>query len=337
MRIDRTNYEVFFIDLLDGALSGKALDEVLDFIQENPDLAEELKGLDDFRVIPEALPELNISSLLKSDLDHPELLQETCVRAVEKQLSAGEEAAFNQYIHTHPKAKNEYRLFQATISKPDYNVVYPYKKSLKRTRLIGPLWYSLAAAFVLGFFFWFTNKNNEEPVQIVQHTEITSEKNQSNPAIPEKIETEIKAEAKVEKEQKVVVKSKITKPEVVGNESLAIRTVENFEPLVAVNVVKVDGGDGQLFADLMPFNGKQREEAENQTIYPTIPELIAQKISTISFRSEASKFGKVALDRISTVTNEKLSYKTNGKGNVEKIEFSSKLLAFSFPIGTSDQ
>jgi hypothetical protein len=46
MKIDRTNYEVFFIDYIEGKLSPEMVEELQIFLALNPDLDEELRGVD---------------------------------------------------------------------------------------------------------------------------------------------------------------------------------------------------------------------------------------------------------------------------------------------------
>ena len=45
MRIDRSNYEIWFIDWLDGNLNSNQVEKLKLFLNENPDLEEELAGL----------------------------------------------------------------------------------------------------------------------------------------------------------------------------------------------------------------------------------------------------------------------------------------------------
>ena len=49
MKINRNNYEMYFIDYLDGVLSPDLVSELLLFLDENPDLKEELSDLDALR------------------------------------------------------------------------------------------------------------------------------------------------------------------------------------------------------------------------------------------------------------------------------------------------
>ena len=46
MNIDRNNYEVFFLDYIEGRLSPEMVEELQIFLALNPDLDEELRGID---------------------------------------------------------------------------------------------------------------------------------------------------------------------------------------------------------------------------------------------------------------------------------------------------
>ncbi len=45
MQIDRSNYEIWFIDWLDGNLTGKEIEQLKLFLDQNPDLREEFNDL----------------------------------------------------------------------------------------------------------------------------------------------------------------------------------------------------------------------------------------------------------------------------------------------------
>ncbi len=52
MKPDRSNYEIWFIDWLDGKLTGPETDLLKSFLEENPDLKEELKDLELISLAP---------------------------------------------------------------------------------------------------------------------------------------------------------------------------------------------------------------------------------------------------------------------------------------------
>jgi hypothetical protein len=66
MRITRDNYEVYFIDLIDGTLDASLQEEMQLFLAANPDLAEEMDGLDGFSFNAESHSGINKSDLYKT-------------------------------------------------------------------------------------------------------------------------------------------------------------------------------------------------------------------------------------------------------------------------------
>ena len=66
MRITRDNYEVYFIDFIDGNLDASLQEEMQLFLASNPDLAEEMDGLDGFSFNAESHSGINKSDLYKT-------------------------------------------------------------------------------------------------------------------------------------------------------------------------------------------------------------------------------------------------------------------------------
>ncbi len=66
MRITRDNYEVYFIDFIDGNLDASLQEEMRLFLAANPDLSEEMDGLDGFSFNAESHSGINKSDLYKS-------------------------------------------------------------------------------------------------------------------------------------------------------------------------------------------------------------------------------------------------------------------------------
>jgi len=53
MKINRENYEVYFLDYLEGKLPPDLVDELLIFMDKNPDLKDEFEGLDTVALAPD--------------------------------------------------------------------------------------------------------------------------------------------------------------------------------------------------------------------------------------------------------------------------------------------
>lgn len=321
MKINRENYEPYFIDLLDGTLSNEMVDELLDFLRLNPDLADELKGLEDINLDPDEQVSFDHSKLIRTGFDQPEVFDETCIRSIEGDLSNKEEQAFKSYLQQNEKAEAEYDLFKATILEPDLLVVYPNKGSLKHTVKIRPYWYAAAAVLLLGVVFWFN----------VPQADIVAPVAQVVPVIDEQPSATIKVKnlkdnfASIQlAEEKRAIKKEEAIPQVKS------RNTEVLQPMLAeLSVPVVENNMENSFAlATVPVKKPINLEAP----YPTVPELLAAEVNKIDVKSEAQKIGHFALDKLRDITDDKLSYATNANGNVRKIEYNSRLLAFSVPM-----
>ena len=137
MKINRDNYESWFLDYLDGELDAGREEILRSFLELNPDLREELEGLD-----PVSLDAGDIRYEMKlalrkpsPDPDRHELLdrfEDYCLLAAENQLSGPEEKIFMDIVRTEPRKMELYKLYLSTLLKPDPGIRYRRKSALKR-------------------------------------------------------------------------------------------------------------------------------------------------------------------------------------------------------------
>ena len=66
MIIDRSNYEIWLIDWLDGNLDEARTKQLLAFLDENPDLKEEADSLKLSRIFPDNIKPVKKENLKKS-------------------------------------------------------------------------------------------------------------------------------------------------------------------------------------------------------------------------------------------------------------------------------
>jgi hypothetical protein len=172
MKIDRNNYETFFIDYLDGNLPLGEIDLLLDFLNENPDLTEELKDLEKIKIQPTALSNFSNQHLKKSDLDLPDIFEETCIRAVENDLTNNELNNFQEYLEQNEERQNIFKSFRLTISEPDALIIYDQKNRLKKkvTSNVFKYWYSAAAILILGLMLFIPTDQVPTVQSVVQGT-----------------------------------------------------------------------------------------------------------------------------------------------------------------------
>ncbi|MGF7138036.1 anti-sigma factor [Roseimarinus sediminis] len=321
MNITRKNYESYFIDLLDGTLTTRETDELLDFLRENPDLAEELKGLEAIHLKADEALVFDKQSLLKGDFDHPELLEDSCIRYVENELTNDEKQAFESYVSSHPVAARQLQLYQATVSEPDLLLTYPYKKQLKRSRkIVAPVWLAAAASIVLALVFWF---NRPAATSVLNVAEIAPLSETPKAVLNT---DQLRSEMATLEMDAAFEQASQQQEEVRPRQREAM-----LMPLMAGITESVKAAASAPYDDHLREFGKTEQPKLNTEPFPTINELLAREISEFDPRNEMDKFAQLALNKIKQVSDEKLDYSVD-KGKIDKIEYNSKLFAFSIPV-----
>ena len=176
MIINRHNYEEFFILYLDNELSSADRRLVEVFMQQHPDLGEELQLLEQTRL--ELDPTVVFDgkeSLMKPvglgwiNADNQE---EWLVQYIDNELDNDQKAAVEIYAANNPSVKADLELLLKTKLRPENSITFFNKESLYRreespVRRIVPLRFWRVAAAVLLFIaltiggFFIFNKNNK--------------------------------------------------------------------------------------------------------------------------------------------------------------------------------
>jgi len=132
MKPDRNNYETWIIDYLDGKLNARETRLLMDFLDNNPDLKEDLESLK--MVVLEPAGEVyQNKQLLARDLnDLPDdQFGILCIGHMEGDLSSEQEEELQQIIADNPERKHSFELTGKLRLTPPAGG-YNYKKRLKR-------------------------------------------------------------------------------------------------------------------------------------------------------------------------------------------------------------
>jgi hypothetical protein len=157
--ITRNNYEEFFLLYVDNELSPADREGVERFIDEHPDLKEELEVLLQCKISHDEMPGFpGKEQLLRFEAPiHAGNYEEWFLSYIDNELDAPSRQAVIDFIRQHPEKNIELQQLQRTISTPDPDIVFPDKASLyrrepARTRKIAWLPFAriAAAALVLG-------------------------------------------------------------------------------------------------------------------------------------------------------------------------------------------
>jgi hypothetical protein len=178
MNINRHNYEEHFILYMDNELGSEDRRRVEEFIDQNPDLREELDILLQSRLTPDPGIVFNgKQELLKVDGFTPITLlnyDEWLVLYIDGELTPEQNIQVEQFASLYPSVQKELEQFRHTRLQPE-TIVFPGKESLYRhtakVRILHISWRRIAVAAVLllaitfaAVFLFNTRSNREEPV-----------------------------------------------------------------------------------------------------------------------------------------------------------------------------
>ncbi|WP_462252616.1 anti-sigma factor family protein [Ferruginibacter sp.] len=157
MKINRHNYEEFFLLYIDNELSAAEKNAVELFVQDNADLKAELNTLQQTVYKADAAVYENKKELLKDEFA---VLQQNLLFYIDDELNAADKLTVEKLLKADSSAGKELALLQKTKLQPDTAIVFAHKKSLYRKgggKVIGLPWRRIAAAAILlGFGVWAT-------------------------------------------------------------------------------------------------------------------------------------------------------------------------------------
>lgn len=178
MEITRDNYEIYFLDFFEKKLNPTQMEELMLFLEENPDLKKEFGDFEMITITDKS--QINFpfkKNLLKNTLAINESnYQDYMVALIEGQLNQNEIDELNSFVSRNPKLLKELDAFRNTILKPDVSVKFPHKNKLKHYNILSfhysaNIRYALAAAaasvaVIIGLFFIL--RSPQPPVNISQ-------------------------------------------------------------------------------------------------------------------------------------------------------------------------
>ena len=191
--ITRDNYEAYFVMYIDDELSAAERKAVENFIQQHPDLEEELVMLQqsvlraDEHIVFEQKERLFKNSATPIFVNEHNY-QEYFVLYGDDELTNDEKDKVERFVHQYPKYQAEFELIQQAKLVPDNTLTFPDKTYLYRTeeddsRIIAFPWWRLTAAaialLVIGSLAWYVSvqTNNTEVAGQVNSKESAIEKN----------------------------------------------------------------------------------------------------------------------------------------------------------------
>jgi len=137
MNINRNNYESWFLDYLDGKLNAGQIEKLMLFLEFNPDLKQEIEGMELIQLKAEEISYQQKKTLRKPaepfihETTHADF-ETLCISSIEQQLSQEEEGQLQDLLKADPEKEKTYSLYMATIIEADRSISYPGKSLLKK-------------------------------------------------------------------------------------------------------------------------------------------------------------------------------------------------------------
>ena len=172
--ITRDNYEEYFVMYIDDELNGAARKAVEEFVQQNPDLEEELVMLQQSVLRPDEQivfeeKEALLRNTTAQGLVNEDNYEEYFVLYGDDELTNEEKDLVEQFVYKHPQYQEDFELIQQVKLVPDNTITFSDKAYLFRTeeddnKLIAFPWWHISAAdialLVLGTFGWYVYTNS---------------------------------------------------------------------------------------------------------------------------------------------------------------------------------
>jgi hypothetical protein len=186
MKPDRTNYEIWLIDYLDGSLDEGSVNQLVAFLEENPDIKNELSDILDHTIKPLHDSFKNKKSLKKSVTDLSDIQFEyLCIAACENDLSDEHKEELETIVTENPdKGKTLETIKRLKLVAPA--VKYNSKSRLRRlttTQKIvrfSSIGLSAAAGIALMISLYNLPSENKEDFRSLATTSVTGDSIKTN-------------------------------------------------------------------------------------------------------------------------------------------------------------
>lgn len=353
--ISRNNYEVWFIDYLDGQLDCGQVDQLLDFLNENPDLRNELEAAAGIRLTITEDQMDNKDALKYSATDIPGVPHSDyrCIARMEGDLPPGENERFDEELAANDRLKSQFAAYEQTRLVPDDTIQYPNHGQLKRkVRVMGTWWLSIssaAAVLLLALILWPQRNMDTSTVATLGDTPDQAEvlvepidNEQVKPAEP------VISMASLSPIPVKVLAKAVEKPAVVITTPPVERELRLIQPLEAkILLTKLSVPDPELSQiNLASLTADQR--VENPHEYQTLgqlalnffrQEVLGQDPDLVKqTRFSMWEVADAGINKISSIvgSDAQLNCQYNKDGSVVAVSFNSRLMDVEAPVRQND-
>jgi hypothetical protein len=193
MDINRDNYEVYFLDYVEGNLSSAQEEILLRFLKFNPDLLEELQSFSNHTISPDQVDFPNKNLLKKRFPEKPDIVSASdfdmfCIAYLEGDLTDEQRITFEEFLISNPDFEAKVKMYKATYLS-DELIPYPFKENLRRRKPKIVVWRVLlpvAAAAAILLMFLIGPADQTKPTELAGTIEPESIEDNSEIVVEEK-------------------------------------------------------------------------------------------------------------------------------------------------------
>ena len=157
MNINRHTYEEYFLLYIDNELTVQQRNAVELFVQQNPDLQQELLWLKESMLTADKIIFTDKQSLLKNDVIHADL-QEKLLLLIDGELDTKAIDNIAKLLESDAVLQNEFELLKQTKLTADDSIVFAYKNLLYKNEdlkvVVMRRWKIAVAAMLIGAGLW---------------------------------------------------------------------------------------------------------------------------------------------------------------------------------------
>ncbi len=353
-KINRNNYESYFLDYLEGNLNSDQKKELIDFLRENPDLRQELDEFKDITLGDEQVNFPGKAELKRSlTLFDPgyTLFDELSIGRLEGALSENQIREFDQLIRENPNKEKEYELYEKTVLNPDKKLRYGDKDGLKKGKTIQIyrkiIYRSVAIAaslLLLASLYFFLPKETPVPYPdklSKQELNVDSKRSNYSEGLPggtdQKKEEEFINESKIEYNKvsnQIEVEKKATKPlpdnrqnKLPAPEPIHTRyKIQITHEPVHANLIEPEEINRNFQIKGQHFNSYDKA---NRFLAKTLDTPIRKNLAESDF--SLWKIADLSFEGISKLTGKQIFLERhyNEQGNLQKLAFQTESFSFS--------
>lgn len=339
MKITRDNYEIWFLDYLEGRLDHPNMEEVRLFLLHHPDLADEMDAITLSLSTDQTVRYPDKENLKRDSFDDASLFENSAVAATEGDLNEEETIAFERWLDKRAVQKEFVSQLKLSRLEPNLEITFPNKGRLKKKTTVIAFWTKVTAAaaiFLIALFLFYPETKNQKryPITISETTippvEIPSGSNipTGKSTIPASLERKTKQKQVVLSSRKNVSRRKtkdqpLNEPrQMIPVEMLPTRlvTLYSYEPVFnELVLIKIPG----------PFYAVNNKIPLSEFLRIKLQALKANGPKGFFSREELAVAG---LRFFSRLPGNRLTGEKGSDGKLKSISFDTKILAFSIPV-----